>query len=410
MTRQHGAGHRTRLAVLASHPIQYFTPLYQRLAAAPDIELEVMFYRDYGVQARYDKQFGRDVLWDTDLLSGYAFRFLRNLSPVSDTFNPLHAINPGAFFRVLRGFDAVWVNGYTYPSNWMGAAAAALRGLRLLFRSELRLEPDRRGGPAKGLRDAVIRSWVRRADALLYIGQENRNAYLAHGARESQLFFSPYSVDVAAIAAARPRSAEARRALRARYGLPTDRAIVLSVGKLTRRKHPEALLRIAADDRLSGSVHVVFAGSGPEEPALRADVERRALANVTFLGFFNQSALAEVHALADIFVMPSERENWGLVLNEAMASGAAPVVSDDVGAAADMIVPGETGITFRSGDWPAMVDAVVRLVDDIGLRERMAAGAKRQSGAYSYDRSVRGILEGMQATSPARAAGERDLA
>ena len=96
------------------------------MAARPEIDLEVFFCRDFGVRPRYDKQFAQTVQWDTDQLSGYRSRFLLNVSPITDTFNPLHAINPGAFMHMLRGFDAVWMNGYMYPSNWLAAAAAGL--------------------------------------------------------------------------------------------------------------------------------------------------------------------------------------------------------------------------------------------------------------------------------------------
>lgn len=67
------AERKCRLAVLASHPIQYFTPIYKRLAERSDIELDVLYYRDYGVSERFDKQFGHKIKWDTDQLSGYRF-------------------------------------------------------------------------------------------------------------------------------------------------------------------------------------------------------------------------------------------------------------------------------------------------------------------------------------------------
>jgi glycosyltransferase involved in cell wall biosynthesis len=360
-------GARCRLAVLASHPVQYFTPLYQRLAAEPGLDVEVMFYRDFGVRMRYDKQFGRAIRWDTDLVSGYRHRFLLNLSPIPDTFNPLHAVNPGAFVRLLRRFDAVWLNGYAYPSNW--------------------LDPSRRPRRLDPVRDAVVRWWVRRSDALLYIGDANRRAYLAYGARPEQLFFTPYSVDVDRIADVRRRADGDRAELRRRWRVPPDRLVVLFVGKLTERKHPEAALSLVRSDQGSRPVHVVIAAP-----------------SVSFLGFVNQSALPEVYALADIFVMPSEREPWGLVLNEAMAAGLAPVVSDGVGAAVDLITHGETGFVFPSRDWSALEAAVRILAADDGLRARVAAAAAARSHANNFGVAVRGILEALDGVGAFRGA------
>src|SRR5687768_4019875 len=140
-----------------------------------------MYYRDFGVRAQFDRQFAREIVWDTDQLSGYSYRFLRNVSPITDTFNPLHAINPGAFTRVLRGYDALWVNGYVYPSNWLAAIAGKLRGTKLLLRSDLRLYGRKRRRWYHAPRDVVLRAWIRAADAILYVGEANREAYEYYG-------------------------------------------------------------------------------------------------------------------------------------------------------------------------------------------------------------------------------------
>jgi len=386
-----------KLAVVASHPIQYFTPLYQRLATAPGLDLEVFFCRDFGVQRRYDKQFGRTIQWDVDLLAGYRHRFLPNVSPVHDTFNPLHAVNPTIFAYLLRKFDALWLHGYLYPSNWLAAAAAMLRGTPILSRSELRNHADRPSRWFDALRDRVIRTWVQRSDALLYIGTLNRQAYLARGAREEQLFFCPYSVDVARLRDAAMNRSGAKLMLRERFGIPEDRVVVLFAGKLMARKHPEAVLECGDLLPLRERAHLLFVGSGPMEQQLRETASQRSLPNVTFAGFVNQQQLPRLYAASDVFAMPSENETWGLALNEAMAAGVSPVASDDVGAAADLIEQGHTGFVFPSRDWREMQKYIVRLVTDAGLRAEMGRAAARRSLTYSHEASVKGILDALSA-------------
>ena len=380
-----------RFAVVASHPVQYFTPLYQRLARHPGVDLNVFFCRDYGVRARFDKQFDRAVAWDTDLLSGYKHRFLRSVSPIRDTFNPLHAINPGAFTRLLDGYDAVWVNGYMYPSNWFAAAAAALRNTRLMIRSELRLmdRPTRWFDP---LRDNLIRAWIRRADALLYIGEANREAYLHYGARETQLHFVPYAADIDALREAHDRVRQQRAETCRAWGIPADKIIVLFVGKLFEKKQPAAMIHLASQPQLAPKIHVVIAGSGPQGSALQEQCSQRGLTNITWLGFVNQSKLPELYAIADVYVMPSLWETWGLVLSEAMAAGAAPVATKDVSASRDLIREDETGYTFAPHDWDALTRHVERLVQDESLRARIGKAAQARSAQYSYDAAVQGIL------------------
>lgn len=394
---------RCRLAILSSHPIQYFTPIYRLLAARPEIDLEVMFFRDFGVKSRFDKQFGQAIRWDTDQLSGYRSRFLTNISPIADTFNPLHAINPGAFFRLLRSYDAVWLNGYAYPSNWLAAAAASIRRVPILFRSDMRLTDNTTDVRKHRLRETIIHWWMRRSAALLYIGEANRQAYLHYGATEEQLFFCPFSVDVEFIEMARKQyTGHQREGLREKWGLPTHGPIILFVGKLIPRKHPEVLLQIAA---IAGSsAHVVFAGSGPMESELKRQAAADGLNNVTFLGFVNQSRLPDVYALSDVFVMPSEDEPWGLVLNEAMAAGIVPVVSDHVGAHHDLISEDETGYVVPVGATDAMVTRVLSLLRDDELRRRVGAAARERSAAYSYDASTDGIVAALRAIGSLRPA------
>lgn len=381
-----------RLAVLASHPIQYFTPIYRRLAQQPGLDMEVMYYRDFGVQPRFDRQFAREIVWDTDQLSGYRYRFLRNVSPVSDTFNPLHAINPGAFTRLLGGYDALWVNGYVYPSNWLAAIAAKLRGSKLLLRSDLRLYARRVRRWYHGPRDFILRRWIRAADGILYVGRANREAYEHYGARAAQLFFTPHSVDVDAIAEVARRARRDLPAVRARLQLPADAVIVQFVGKLTAQKHVDRMLTLAKHLD-AARAHVMIAGSGPLESALRASAVEQGLRNISFLGFVNQAAIAEVYAAGDIFVLPSEGEAWGLAVNEAMAAGVVPVISSEVGAAPDLITQGETGFVFPFGDWHAMTARVEQLVRDPGLRQRMANAAVERVRGYGYGAAVEGILE-----------------
>jgi glycosyltransferase involved in cell wall biosynthesis len=354
----------------------------------------VWYCRDFGVRPHFDRQFGRAVQWDTDQLEGYDYRFLSNISPIRDVFNPLHAINPGALTGMFEGYDALWVNGYVYPSNWLAALGAWLTGAKLLFRSDLRAETATPIGLRSIFRDVLRRGWISHSDGLLYIGHSNRQAYVAYGADERQLFPTPYSVDVDAISDAVRRAADNRRELRARWSVPEQATVVLFVGKLTPRKHPEALLHIAAK---SPDLHFVVAGSGPLEDLLVAEAKRTCSSNVSFLGFVNQSQLPDVYALSDIFVMPSEREPWGLVLNEAMAARLPAVVSRDVGAVPDLIIEGETGFTFPMGDWDAMAALVRRLATDVQLRRQIGDAASRRAQLFTFAATADGIVEALRA-------------
>lgn len=362
---------RPRLIAVASHPIQYFVPLYREIAGRGRVALRVVYCRDFGTKSRFDKQFGRKIRWDVDLLSGYDHRFLHNVSPVSDTFNPLHAVNPGVVEEVLSGADAVWLNGIFYPTNWLAIAASVIRDLPLFLRSDLR-EEKLIGGVREECRRIVYSRALPLFERVFYIGTTNRRAYERADVTARQLLFTPFSVDLAPFDQLQPSD---REGVRAGWGARHDDVVVLFLGKLGRNKHPEFLFALDRA-RSARSMLVVFAGSGELESEIANGIKELRVARGRAVGFVNQSSVPRTFAGADVFVFPATQEAWGLTLNEAMAAGIPSVVSSGVGAAEDLVVEGETGFVFRDGDVSGMVEAVDRLAADSSLRARMGAAAR----------------------------------
>jgi glycosyltransferase involved in cell wall biosynthesis len=97
---------------------------------------------------------------------------------------------------------------------------------------------------------------------------------------------------------------------------------------------------------------------------------------VRWHGFVNQSQIPALLGAADVFVMPSQDEPWGLAVNEAMACGLPAVCSDGVGCAADLVRPGETGYLHRVGDVAALADHLRRLQADRTTCRRLGRAAQ----------------------------------
>ena len=137
---------------------------------------------------------------------------------------------------------------------------------------------------------------------------------------------------------------------------------LLAVGRLAREKGLDTLLRAAE----TLPVEVVLAGTGPEEARLRA----LAGENVRFLGHIERDAVAGLYADADVVVMPSRSDPWGMVLNEAASAGRPLVSTDAAGAAHELIEDGLNGFRVPAGNAQALRDALRRLAEDADLRER----------------------------------------
>ena len=378
-----GPGSRPRLGVLDFNPIQYHTPLYQLMTRRAHVELDVLFLTDNGHCPVVDPGFGVPIAWDIDLLSGYEHQFL--------TTSGRH---PPALSRVARlarwisDHDAVVVYGYSHP--WMLLAALLCRTRRVpyLLRGDS-VPQGRATGLRRHLRNAVARAVVSASAVGLAIGQLNEEFYRHYGA--PRIIWAPYSVDDERFAGPPPTS---RSELLSRWDLDSHKPVILFCGKLCPRKRPLDLC--AAVKALAHDVNVLFVGDGVLADEVRACLQPGSGA-VT--GFVNQSELPAYYHAADIIVLPSEREPWGLVVNEAMAAGVLPVVSDQVGAAPDLVVG--VGEVYPCGDTARLADALSRalaLANNPETRNRVRQHAAR----YCLSRTATGFEEAVFAVSGGR--------
>lgn len=353
------------LAIVTTHPIQYQAPLFRYLVDR-GIPLRVLFLSDFALRGNRDPGFGVDVKWDIPLLEGYEYEFLPSLRrdphPGDGFFS---MVNPAVAARLSRkSYSAVMVHGYRNASLATAIATAVVRRLPVLYRSE----SHSRGRPASSRKTRAARLMFGRISAFLSIGTLNDEFYAAHGVPAQKRFLTPYAVDNERFRAEAERSTVAQA--RTELGLPADKKVILFSGKFQPWKRPDLLLD--AFNRLDrADSHLVYVGDGE----LRAGLERRAGDRVTFLGFLNQSQISLAYRSADVLVLPSEHEPWGLVVNEAMNFGVPAVVSDVVGCGPDLVEG--AGKVFRSGDVYSLTDALSEVLDDRNLETFKRAASDR---------------------------------
>jgi len=144
-------------------------------------------------------------------------------------------------------------------------------------------------------------------------------------------------------------------------------------------------------------------GDGPRRTALEAQVARLDLGgHVRFPGFCQYDELPAYYGLADALVLASTHEQWGLVVNEAMAAGLPVLVSERCGCAPDLVVEGETGYTFDPYDEAAIADAVGRLPED-EVRRQMGASSRERIQAWTpatFAQNLGAAAERAQAVPP----------
>lgn len=382
-----------RLAVINSHPIQYFAPLYAYLNTVPGLEVTALYCSDFSLRGATDPGFGRKITWDVDLLAGYRSVFLGVNASKRTPSGFWSIVCPEIRSEIRRGqYDAVLIHGYGYAAYVLALITAKTSGVPVLMRTETHLGL-RRAGWKRRVRDAILAIGYRFVDGFLSIGTANREYYRSLGIPAQKLFDVPYSVDNERFTSGSDRVRAQRDATRGRFEIPVTDVVVLYASKFTRRKHPDDLIRAVAQIRdHQRPVTLLMIGAGGLEGELRDLASQLGMRNVIFGGFVNQIELPEVYAACDIFVLPSENEPWGLVVNEVMCAGLPVIVSHEVGCVADLVHDGVNGYRVRAGDVNGLAVAVARLLEDEPLRKRMGSASRSIMERWGYEQCREGTL------------------
>lgn len=394
------------LVILTTHPIQYQVPVWQALARDGRVPFEVWYLSEHGVAPSADREFGKTFAWDIDVLSGYPHRFLAG---AKDS-------RPGAFWgcrlhedvrAALKqaGATALWVQGWQVAAYWQAVWQAKAANVPVWLRGE---SNDLARTPLwrRPLKRLALGALFARIDRFLTIGAANARLYRRFGIAQSRLHQAPYAVDNKRFAQQAAARRPQRQALRRAWGIADDEFSILFCGKFIAKKRPMDVVRAVAaliERAPQVKCHLLFVGAGELGGALRdaCDVVHDAEAGApsppgvqprpraSFAGFLNQTGISRAYVAADCLVLPSEAtETWGLVVNEAMASGLPCIVSDACGCAEDLVAPVDPQLVFRCGD----AEALAAALDVVRARLHAPDVWQRAVATHDIDRTIATIV------------------
>lgn len=390
-----------RLAIVTTHPIQYNAPLFAELARREGIVLKVFYTWSQTQQGgQYDPDFGQRVEWDVPLLEGYEHTFVTNTArrPGSDRFFGI--VNPGLVAELERWRpDAILV--YTWAHRSHLSVMRRFKGrVPILFRGDSTLV-GRRSWVRRVLRSLLLRWVYTHVDMALDVGVCNRAYYEAHGFGNERLCRVPHTVDNDRFSRPGDEAQAAARARRRELGISDSDRVVLFCGKLEYIKDPACLIRLASRNP-SSRLRFLFVGEGHLKGMLREQASGDD--RVLFLGFQNQRSMPVVYRMADILLLPSLSETWGLVINEAMACGRPVIVSDRAGCVPDLVEEGRTGWAFTPGSEgdlkiSAVLDAVLAGEVDLSAMGFLAA---QKVSTHSIQAAADGVVTALRRLMPDR--------
>ena len=395
-----------RIAVVASHPVQYQAPWFRALAKA--VDLTVFFCHRASANDQAKAGFDTPFEWDVPLLHGYRYLWLRNISDDPGVKRWAGCDTPDIERELALGrFEACIINGWYLKSYVQALRACRRHHVPVLVRGDSQLQTPRPF--VTRIAKALPYRWLlQRIDAHLYVGQRNAEYLRHYGVPPERLFFAPHFVDNARFVsgAASARADGRADGIRRVIGATEQTTVFLFAGKLLARKRVQdfidALGRVARNGR---NVAGLIVGSGPEEASLR-DLASRSGCRIHFAGFQNQSQMPAHYAAADCLVLPSDgHETWGLVVNEAMATGLPAITSDAVGCGPDLIEAGCTGFVFPVGSVDTLADRMLDTIAQLASApEAVRSHVRDRIDRYSETAAVEGTLQAIAAvcgdTSP----------
>ncbi len=304
-----------------------------------------------------------------------------------------HAVVRKRLLTALNRFkpEVLAVPGWWEPASLAAIEWAAAAGVPVIMMSETTRTDERR----RAHREYVKRQVIRMCSAAI-VGGKPHARYIRDLGMDAARVVDGYDVVDNQHFSRGARAARSQAAAtRVELGLP-DHYFLASSRFLPRKN----LLRlIAAYDLYRGQLpssrtwSLVIIGYGIQEEEIRSEVAKRNLLPwVRLTGFQPYDSLPGYYGLAGAFVHPALAEPWGLVVNEAMASGIVPLVSETCGCAADLVTDGETGFQFDPEDLGQLSGLMIRISGQQDLRKRLAKNAESRIQEWSPDRFAQNFM------------------
>lgn len=368
-----------KIAIIISHPIQYYVPLFQALAKNDYFKIKVFYTWGEESINKFDPGFNRVVEWDLPLLEGYSYEFMKNVAvdPGTHHFNGID--NPDVLNKIKEfNPDKLIVFGWSFKSHlkslryFKGKIPIYFRGDSHLLNSSSRI---------KNIVRTIFLRWVySHIDYAVSVGTNNRNYYLRMGLSENQILFAPHAIDNSRFYDLNQESIAFQRRLESELSIPDNYLKFIYIGKFEYRKDLETLIKakILLKDK---PIALIIVGNGPDEQKLKQLAQDDS--NIHFMDFVNQSQVPAVYRCADVFVLPSISETWGLGINEAMCSGLAILASDKVGSAIDLV--NGNGYIFRNRDVQDLCDKMILMLKEPKEIEKFKIRSKELIQDWSMD-------------------------
>lgn len=372
-----------RLAIVITHPIQYYAPIFKILTERRNIKVKV-FYSWHAQNKQFDRDFSKEVQWDIPLLDGYDFfanKLEKNVK--RSFFNIPYLPLKNAIVNWMP--DAVLIFGWNYLAHlklmvyFKGKIPIYFRGdSNMLIKSSWF---------HKQIRFFFLKLIYKFVDKAFYVGTHNKKYFMKHGISSQNLIFAPHAIDNKRFSFF--DKSEELNFLKKQFGISDELNVVVFSGKFTRIKNPLFLLDAFIDANCK-NMQLVMVGDGVLKEKLHEKAQGRS--DIIFLPFQNQSLMPLVYRLGDVVILTSKSETWGLAVNEAFASFRPAIINDLVGCGVDLVKGQQTGWIYTSDKKEELV-SIFKYINNCDKKELRTLGENSHKliQSWSFEEIVNAI-------------------
>lgn len=365
-------GNILKVLYLTNIPSPYRVDFFNELGKL--CELTVLFERETASD--------RDKAWATYTNSFFQKKQLNGISISADS-----ALSLGAITHLMKNrYDIIIVGGYSTPTAMLTILFMKVNKIPFVLNAD--------GGLIKEefrLIEWVKKFFISSADGFLSTGKETDKYLIHYGAEKTKIYHYPFSSVKEDIIPPSVLTKCEKDKLRKKLNIEEDKVLV-SVGQFIYRKGFDVLIKAMV--HLNDSVLYIIGGEPTEE--YMTLLEEYAIDNVKFLPFMEQEKLFQFYRAADIFVLSTREDIWGLVINEAMSQGLPVITTNRCVAGLELVTDYENGFLVQAEDEEMLVQRIKILLENEELREKMSNVSLDVIRGYSIETMAKRHLEIMK--------------
>lgn len=348
-----------KVAIVTNIPSPYRIPLFEKIAEHPAINLFVYF------TAMTDK----NRKWVMRLSDKFRYKVLPGFTLRYHGKDLLsYHINLSIIKELIRNdYDIVIAGGYASFATQISFFISKLRNIpSILWSGGTINEPSL----LRKISLPLAKFIVKHAEACIAYGTRAREYLISLAASPEKVFIAYNTVDTDFFMQRCSQLKSKKDELKNKMGIK-NKITVLYIGQLIERKNVKYLLKAYSKLKDGLDVALLIVGDGDQKNELKDLCIKDNINDVFFVAFKQKEELPQYYAMSDLFVLPSVQEVWGLVLNEAMASGLPVITTNKVGASVDLIKNGENGYVVEPSNTEQLYEAMKKILSDPKIRESM---------------------------------------